>query len=77
VRRAGGQLHFLREAPTLADSFRQIAQKIRAEYTLGYYPSPDSASPARAGWHRLHVQLADQPGATASHRAAYYVPVAP
>jgi len=77
VRRAGGQLYFLREAPTLADSFRRIAQKIRAEYTLGYYPSPDSAAPARAGWHRLRVQLADQPGATASHRAAYYVPASP
>jgi Ca-activated chloride channel family protein len=77
VRRAGGQLYFRREAPTLADSFRRIAQKIRAEYTLGYYPSPDSAAPARAGWHRLRVQLADQPGATASHRAAYYVPASP
>jgi Ca-activated chloride channel homolog len=73
VRRAGGQLYFLREAPTLADSFRQIAQKIRTEYTIGYYPSQAAAESARAGWHRLRIEVVDQPGATASHRAAYYV----
>lgn len=75
VRRAGGQLYFLHEAPTLADSFRQIAQKIRAEYTLGYYPEQNTAIQMRAGWHRVQIELVDQPGATASHRATYYVPV--
>jgi len=74
VRRAGGQLYFLREAPTLADTFRKVAQRIRAEYTLGYYPQPDSAVPARAGWHHLGVQMVDQPNVSVSHRAAYYVP---
>ncbi len=74
VRRAGGQLYFLHEAPTLADTFRQIAQKIRAEYTLGYYPRPDSAAPATAGWHRLRVEVPDEPNVAVSHRAAYYVP---
>jgi Mg-chelatase subunit ChlD len=34
ARRSGGQLYFLREAETLADTFRQIALRIRAEYTL-------------------------------------------
>jgi Ca-activated chloride channel homolog len=38
VRRAGGQLYFLRETETMADTFRKIAAKIRAEYTLGFYP---------------------------------------
>jgi Ca-activated chloride channel homolog len=74
LRRAGGQLYFLREAPTLADSFQQIARKIRAEYTLGYYPSQNAAEPTREGWHRLHIELVDQPGTTASYRGAYYVP---
>jgi Ca-activated chloride channel homolog len=49
VRRAGGQLYFLNESATAADTFRQIAAKIRAEYTLGFYPSRDSmaaSSPA-------------------------------
>ncbi len=79
VRRAGGQLYFLREAPTLADTFRKIAQKIRAEYTLGYYPQADGPASAssvtpRAGWHTLHIELPGQPNAVISHRAAYYLP---
>jgi Ca-activated chloride channel homolog len=73
VRRAGGQLYFLHEAPTLADTFRQIAQKIRAEYTLGYYPRPDGRIPTVAGWHRLGVEVAGEPNIIISHRAAYYV----
>jgi Ca-activated chloride channel family protein len=75
VRRSGGQLYFLREAQTMADTFRQIAARIRAEYTLGFYPGRDAGgSGASPGWHSLRVQVADQPGAHVSHRAAYYVP---
>ncbi|HWF38597.1 MAG TPA: VWA domain-containing protein [Candidatus Acidoferrales bacterium] len=44
VRRAGGQLYFLHDKETLADTFRDIASKIRAEYTLGFYPAAGSAS---------------------------------
>jgi Ca-activated chloride channel family protein len=92
VRRAGGQLYFLNETSTVAGTFRQIAQKIRAEYTLGFYPSRNPAGAAvstqhaetglpaealaQAGWHSLRVELVDQPGARVSHRAAYYVPIA-
>jgi len=72
VRRSGGQLYFLRDSTTLTDIFRRIAQRIGAEYTLGYYPE---ASPANhAGWHRLRVEIISHPGATIIHRAAYYVP---
>jgi len=75
VRRAGGQLYFLRESRTMADTFRQIAEKIRAEYNLGFYPGADaSGAGARPGWHSLHVEVAGEPGAQVSHRAAYYVP---
>jgi Ca-activated chloride channel family protein len=78
ARRAGGQLYFLNEASTAADTFRQIAEKIRAEYTLGFYPAPGAQSAAsRPGWHSLRVELVDQPGARVFHRAAYYVPAAP
>jgi Ca-activated chloride channel homolog len=73
VRRAGGQLYFLNEADAAADTFRQIAEKIRSDYTLGFYPAGEGARP---GWHSLHVELVAQPGARASHRAAYYVPAA-
>jgi VWFA-related protein len=79
VRRAGGQLYFLREAETMADTFRQIASRIRAEYTVGFYPAHDapsaaSSADASSGWHSLRVEVVDQPGAQIFHRAAYYVP---
>ena len=82
VRRAGGQLYFLRETPTMADTFREIAAKIRAEYTLGFYPS-DGTKPFRArppippDGISLRVEVAGQSGALVSHRTAYYVPLAP
>ena len=77
VRRAGGQLYFLRETETMADTFRQIAEKIRAEYTIGFYPGAieTDAGPV-TGWHSVQVDVADQPNARVSHRAAYYVPSA-
>lgn len=74
VRRAGGQLYFLHEAPTLAGTFRQIAQKIRAEYTLGYYPQLADDGADRGGWHSLRVELPRDPNVAISNRAAYYVP---
>ncbi len=76
VRRSGGQLYFLRDSATLADIFRRIAQRIGAEYTLGYYPE---ATPSNhAVWHRLRIEVIGHPGATTIHRAAYYAPaVAP
>ncbi len=78
VRRAGGQLYFLREAGTMADTFRNIAEKIRAEYTLGFYPSGGAGGGGTSsGWHSLRVEVTGQSGARASHRAAYYVPATP
>ncbi|MBZ5696626.1 MAG: VWA domain-containing protein [Acidobacteriia bacterium] len=78
VRRTGGQLYFLREAQTMADTFRKIAEKVRAEYSLGFYPAPGTGTPgARGGWHSLRVEVVDQPGVRASHRASYYVPTTP
>jgi len=70
VRRAGGQLYFLRETKTMADTFRQIAAKIRAEYTIGFSPS----SGDRTGWHSLRIELAGQGDALVTHRADYYIP---
>ncbi len=78
VRRTGGQLYFLREAETMADTFRKIAEKIRAEYNLGFYPAASaSGTGARPGWHSLRVEVPGEPGAQVSHRAAYYVPATP
>jgi hypothetical protein len=78
VRRTGGQLYFLREAQTMADTFRKIAEKVRAEYSLGFYPAPGAnGQGTRAGWHSLRVEVMDQLGARVSHRASYYVPATP
>ncbi len=75
VRRVGGQLYFLRDAETMADTFRKIAARIRAEYTIGFYPTGGTGQDrALQGWHSLRVEIADQPGARIMHRAAYYVP---
>ena len=78
VRRAGGQLYFLRETKTMADTFRQIAAKIRAEYTIGFAPSAGNAASRvdadHAGWHSLRIELAGQGDAAITHRADYYVP---
>jgi len=77
VRRSGGQLYFLREAESLGDVFRRIAQRIGVEYTLGYYPAAGSASAGKPGWHQLRVEVAGHPAAAVIHRAAYYVSGAP
>lgn len=77
VRRAGGQLYFLNESSSVAGTFREIAEKIRAEYTLGFYPARANGSSAAPGWHKLRVDVVRHSGVTASHRAAYYVPATP
>ena len=72
VSRAGGQLYFLREKETLADTFREIARKIRAEYTLGFYPATASASvsPFTAALSAAADGTAAPPSATSSTAAA-------
>ncbi len=71
VRRAGGQIYFLRELGTLGEAYRRIAESLRAQYTLGYYPSVGAG---QRGWHSLHVELKNVSGARVLHRVSYYVP---
>jgi VWFA-related protein len=74
VRRVGGQLYFLRETKTLADTFREIAHTIRAEYTLGFAPPQDARAINRSAWHTLRVEVVGHPGVTVVHRAGYNAP---
>ncbi len=77
VRRAGGQLFFLRELGALGDAYRRIAEDVGAEYTLGYYPADGLARP---GWHALRVELTSRGGPAGTrinHRVAYYVSAEP
>jgi VWFA-related protein len=75
VRRVGGQLYFLRETNTLADTFREIAHTIRAEYTLGFAPAQRAGAASRSTWHTLRVEVLGHSGVTVIHRAGYYASV--
>src|SRR6204780_1199948 len=77
TRRSGGQLYFLREAETLADTFRQIALKIRAEYTLGFSPANNALAAPHPGWHQLRVEVNGHGDPTVVHRSSYYVVATP
>lgn len=76
AQRSGGQLYFLREAETLADTFRQIALRIRAEYTLGFSPAANATAAPHSGWHQLRIAVIGHGDPTVVHRASYYVPAA-
>jgi VWFA-related protein len=71
VRRVGGRLYFLGEIGTLGDVYRRIAEGLRAQYTLGYYPS---AGVTRPGWRTLRIEVKNHSDARLTHRIAYYVP---
>jgi len=77
TRRSGGQLYFLREAETLADTFRQIALKIRAEYTVGFSPANNASAAPHPGWHQLRVEVIGHGDPTVVHRSSYYVAATP
>jgi Ca-activated chloride channel family protein len=72
VRRAGGQLYFLREAETLTDTFREIARRVRAEYTLGFAPAQNLSG--RPSWHSMRVEVVGHAGAKVVSRPGYYAP---
>jgi Ca-activated chloride channel family protein len=77
TRRSGGQLYFLREAETLANTFRQIALKIRAEYTLGFSPASNADAAPHPGWHQLRVEVIGHGDPTVVHRSSYYIVATP
>ena len=65
----------------MADTFRQIAAKIRAEYTVGFSPRSKEGvgevEVAKPGWHSLRIEIAGQSDAVVSHRADYYLAETP
>jgi hypothetical protein len=70
VRRAGGRVYFLRELETLSAIYRQIAETLRAQYTLGYYPP---AGVGKRGWRMLRVDVPGRTDVRVVHRVTYYV----
>ncbi|MGB8540724.1 MAG: VWA domain-containing protein [Candidatus Acidiferrales bacterium] len=75
TRRVGGQLYFLRESDSLSDTFREIARRVRAEYTLGF--TPPQASATRSTWHSLRVEVVGHTGVNLASRPGYYAAPAP
>jgi VWFA-related protein len=74
TRRVGGQLYFLPEADSLTDTFREIARRVRAEYTLGF--APPRASSNLSTWHFLRVEVVGHTGVNVANRPGYYAPAA-
>ncbi|HEV8384467.1 MAG TPA: VWA domain-containing protein [Candidatus Acidoferrales bacterium] len=74
VRRAGGHLYFLRELETLSDVYHRIAENLRAQYTLGYYPPAGARQP---GWRILKVEVPKRADDRVVHRVMYYGPARP
>jgi Ca-activated chloride channel family protein len=70
VRRVGGRIYFLRELETLSAIYRRIAENLRAQYTLGYYPSAGATNP---GWRMLRVDIPGRADVRVVHRVTYYV----
>lgn len=71
VRRAGGQLYFLREIGTLSEVYARIAQTLSSQYVLGYY---SSAPEVRPGWHALRIDVGEHMEMRVIHRSSYYLP---
>lgn len=75
TRQVGGELYFLSETGSLAAIYHNIALKLDAEYTLGYYPE---AGGATSGWRKLKLELRQDAHAPANsqlaYRTMYYVP---
>ncbi len=72
TRRVGGQLYFLRESDSLTDTFREIARRVRAEYTLGFAPPQTEATAGRPTWHSLRVEVVGHTGVNVASRPGYY-----
>jgi len=68
VRRAGGQLYFLKETGSIADAYRSVVQNLSAQYVLGYYPKKGR----EAGWHSLRVEVSGVQSVHVVNRLAYY-----
>lgn len=76
--RSGGRSYFVKKASRLKDAYRSIADELRHQYTLGYYP-PDQGPPLPAdirrahgaGWRTIEVRVS-RPRAHVTARSGYY-----
>jgi Ca-activated chloride channel family protein len=70
TRETGGKVFFPFKLDELEDSFRQINQELRSQYSLGYY----STNTVRNGSYRkIDIKISDR-NLKPSHRKGYYAP---
>jgi len=70
TRETGGKVFFPFKLSELEDSFRQINQELRSQYSLGYY----STNGSRDGTYRkIEVKISER-NLRPSHRKGYYAP---
>jgi len=76
--RSGGRSYFVKKASRLKDAYQSIADELRHQYTLGYYPSADAPDdPAAAkkghgpGWRSIEVRVS-RPRSRVTARSGYY-----
>ena len=62
-----GGRSFIEKKADLRDAFRQIADEMKRQYLIGFYPSSDSP---RGTVHRVKVEV-DRPGAVVRSKSAY------
>ncbi|MEW6207464.1 MAG: VWA domain-containing protein [Acidobacteriota bacterium] len=66
--RAGGRVYAVNALTDLAAVYRQVADNLRSQYTLGYYPENDSRD---GRWRSIRVEVA-RPGAAVRARSGYW-----
>jgi Ca-activated chloride channel family protein len=66
--RAGGRVYAVNDLTDLAAVYRQVADYLRSQYTLGYYSENDSRD---GRWRSIRVEVA-RPGATVRARSGYW-----
>jgi len=70
TRETGGKVFFPFKLEELEDSFRQINQELRSQYSIGYY----STNSARDGSYRkIEIRISEK-NLRPSHRRGYYAP---
>ncbi len=68
VERAGGRVYAVNALTDLASVYKQVADNLRSQYTLGYYPENDSRD---GRWRTIKVEVA-RPGASVRARSGYW-----
>ena len=66
--KSGGRLYQANDTKQLADAFRQIAEELRRQYTLGYYPNNSNAADGDRRQIRVKV---NQPNVAVKARDSY------